>query len=426
VPYAVALQYKKSAIYQTMNRLLILGAGTAGTIMANKLRKDLPKGEWEITIVDEYREHHYQPGYLFIPFGIYKKEDVIKPTTNFLPRGVERIFVGVDKIMAAENKVLLLDGQELSYDYLIIATGTRIAPEETPGMKEDLWYKDIFDFYTLNGAVALADKLKTWEGGKLVINIADMPIKCPVAPLEFAFLADWYFTERGMRDKVEIHYVTPMSGAFTKPKASAILGNMLERKNIHVTGDFFIGEVDNDNKKIADFGGTEIDFDLLVTIPLHMGSKAIIRSGMGDDFGFVPTDKYTLRSRDFDNVFVLGDAANLPTSKAGSVIHFASEVLHENILSAIEGRPLTASFDGHANCYIETGFGYAALLDFNYDTEPTTGSFPLPGVGPFSLLSESKMNHYGKLIFRWIYWHMLLKGKELPISNKMSLAGKNI
>ncbi|HPE98030.1 MAG TPA: FAD/NAD(P)-binding oxidoreductase [Chitinophagales bacterium] len=409
-----------------MRRLLILGAGTAGTIMANKLRKDLPTHAWEITIVDEDREHLYQPGLLFIPFGIYKKEDVLKPKANFLPRGVNRIFEGFQKIEPESNKVILNSGKELHYDLLIIATGTRVAPEETPGLKGELWYKDVFDFYTLEGSLALARKLRDWEGGKLVVNIADMPIKCPVAPLEFAFLADWFFQERGIRDKVEIYYVTPMSGAFTKPKASAILSGILEQKHIHVIGDFFLGEVNNEEKKIVDFGGAEVDFDLLVSVPLHMGQQAIIDSGIGDDFGFVPTDKFTLQARDHENIFVLGDASNIPTSKAGSVVHFASEVLHENILCAIDGRPMTANFDGHANCYIETGFGNAALLDFNYDTEPTTGTFPLPGVGPFTLLSESKANHYGKLIFRWIYWHILLKGKELPVSNKMSLAGKDI
>lgn len=410
-----------------MKKLIILGAGTAGTIMANRLRKDLPTGEWKITIIDETREHHYQPGYLFIPFGIYKREDVVKPRANFLPRGVDRLFEGVARIDAEANTVHLKNGEHLAYDYLIIATGTRIAPEETPGMKDGgLWQKDIFDFYTLEGALALANKLKTWQGGKLVINIADMPIKCPVAPLEFAFLADWYFTERGMRDKVEIYYVTPMSGAFTKPKASAILSGLLEQKDIKVIGDFFLGEVDNETKEIRDYGGTAIPFDLLVSIPLHMGAEAIIESGLGDDFGFVPTNKHTLQSNAHENIFVLGDAANLPTSKAGSVVHFASEVLHENFLCAIEGRPFTGSFDGHANCYIETGNGNASLLDFNYSTEPTTGTFPWPGVGPFKLLGESKMNHYGKLIFRWIYWHMLLKGKDLPVPNHMSLAGKDV
>jgi len=157
-----------------------------------------------------------------------------------------------------------------------------------------------------------------------------------------------------------------------------------------------------------------------------MGSDVIERSGMEDDLNFVPTDKHTLQSEKFENVFVLGDAANLPTSKAGSVVHFSSEVLFENLISLIEGRPMLARFDGHANCYIETGFGKGSLIDFNYDTEPLPGTYPLPGIGPFGLLQNTKLNHYGKVIFRWLYWHVLLKGKEMPVENEMSMAGKKI
>jgi sulfide:quinone oxidoreductase len=182
--------------------------------------------------------------------------------------------------------------------------------------------------------------------------------------------------------------------------------------------------VDNENKKIVSYDEQEIPFDILTIVPVNMGSDMIERSGLGDDMNYVKTNKHTLQSETFENIFVIGDAANLPTSKAGSVAHFAAEILMENILSAMEGRALTASFDGHANCYIETGYGKGALIDFNYDTEPLPGTFPLPGIGPFGLLKNTKMNHYGKILFRWIYWHILLKGKELPIEADMTMAGK--
>ena len=157
-----------------------------------------------------------------------------------------------------------------------------------------------------------------------------------------------------------------------------------------------------------------------------MGADMIERSGLAGDLNFVPTDKETLQSKQFENIFVLGDAANIPTSKAGSVAHFAAEVLFENLMSAIEDRPMLAKFDGHANCYIETGEGMGSLIDFNYDTEPLPGTYPLPGIGPFGLLQNTKMNHYGKILFRWIYWHILLKGKELPVEAHMSMAGKKL
>lgn len=409
-----------------MKHLLILGAGTGGTIMANKMRKVLDRSDWKITIVDQYRTHYYQPGFLFIPFGMYTKEDVIKPKSNFIPPGVDIIFSGIDKILPKDSKVALEDGKVINYDYLIIATGTKTNPEETPGLKGELWYKKVFDFYTIEGALALANFFKTWQGGKLVVNVVEMPIKCPVAPLEFLFFADAFFTERGMRDKVDITYVTPLGGAFTKPKASKMLGSLMTEKNINIVPDFNIAEVDNENMVIRDYADQEVPFDCLVSVPTNMGDDMIERSGLGDEMRFVPTDKNSLQSKEYDNIFVLGDAANIPTSKAGSVVHFAAEVLYENLLCAIEGRPYTASFDGHSNCYIETGHGKGALIDFNYDTEPLPGHFPFPGIGPFALLKESRMNHYGKLMFRWIYWHILLKGKEMPIDSKMTMAGKTM
>jgi len=409
-----------------MKKILILGGGTGGTIMANKLRKVLERDEWEITLVDKHKTHYYQPGFLFIPFGIYNKYDVIKPKSDFFPPGINVIYTLIDRVDGDNNKVILEDGKVLNYDFLIIATGTQTKPDETPGLNEELWYKSIFDFYTVEGAVALREFFKSWEGGHLVLNIAELPFKCPVAPLEFVFLADAYFHEIGIRDKVEISYVTPLPGAFTKPRATKMLGELLNEKNIKVIPEFYLERVDNKNKKIISYDEQEIPFDVLTIVPVNMGSDVIERSGLGDDLNFVPTDKYTLRSEKYENIFVLGDASNIPTSKSGSVVHFSSDVLFENLMSAIEGRPLMAKFDGHSNCYIETGFGKGSIIDFNYDTEPLPGTFPLPGIGPFGLLKNTKMNHYGKVLFRWMYWHILLKDKQLPIESEMSMAGKKL
>lgn len=407
-----------------MRKLVILGAGTAGTIMLNKLYNVLDLKEWNITIVDEYETHYYQPGFLFIPFRIYDRKDVIKPKRDFFPSGVEVIMSKIDRIEPDNNRVILENNRVLPYDYLIIATGSKIDPYEVEGMKDKLWYKNVFDFYTIEGSCALANFFKKWDGGKLVIHITEMPIKCPVAPLEFAFLADWYFTEKGMRDKVNIQFVTPLPGAFTKPRASAILGDFLEKKNIELVPEFNIARVDNDEKKIVSWDETEISFDVLVTVPTNKGDEAIKRSGMGDELNFIPTDKHTLVAEGIDNIFVIGDATNLPSSKAGSVAHFEADILFENFLDVVEGRKPSAKYDGHANCFIESGFGKGILIDFNYDVEPLPGKFPLPGIGPFSLLEETKMNHYGKVMFRWMYWNFLLKGVELPIESHLLMAGK--
>ena len=407
-----------------MKKIIILGGGTAGTMMANKLRKDLDREEWKITVIDKHKTHYYQPGFLFIPFGIYNRQDVIKPKMDFFPAGVEVLFTDVQKIDAENNQIILPDDTHLQYDILIIATGTQTRPDQTPGLKESLWYNKIFDFYTIEGALALREFIKKWEGGTLLINIADMPYKCPVAPLEFAFLADEYFTKIGIRNKVTIKYVTPLSGAFTKPRATKMLSELLSEKNIEVVPDFYLEKVDNEKQCIVSYDGRELPFDLLTIVPVNMGDEVIARSGLGDDLNYVPTNKHTLQSEKYENIFVLGDASNIPTSKAGSVAHFSAEILFENLMSFIEGRPLHAKFDGHANCYIETGFGKGSLIDFNYDTEPLPGTFPLPGIGPFGLLKNTKTNHYGKIMFRWIYWHILLRGKEMPIEPLMTMAGK--
>lgn len=407
-----------------MKKLVILGAGTAGTIMANKLAPVLEKKDWDITIVDQHETHYYQPGFLFIPFGIYSREDVIRPRHDLLPSGVNLVMSGIELIQPDKNQVKLKNGKILPYDYLIVATGSEIHPEETEGMMDGGWHKNVFDFYTIEGAVALRNFLKFWEGGKMVLNVVEMPIKCPVAPLEFVFLADWWFTEQGIRDKVDIEYVTPLPGAFTKPIASKFLGQFLERKNIRLTPEFGAGRVDAGQNKLVSWDDIEIDYDLLVTIPTNMGAQVIADSGMGDDLNFIPTDQHTLQSKAHENVFVIGDATDLPSSKAGSVAHFEADVLFENFLRVVDGRPLAPKFDGHANCFIESGFGKGILIDFNYDVEPLPGKFPLPGVGPFSLLEETRANHWGKMMFRWVYWNLLLKGAELPIEAQMNMAGK--
>ena len=408
-----------------MKKLLILGAGTAGTILANKLSHELNPDEWRITIVDQDEVHYYQPGFLFIPFGIYGENDVKKPKRDYMPPGVEVILSEIKLIEPEHNRVRLAkDNRILNYDVLIIATGTTPRPEETPGLTDGQWRKSIHDFYTFDGAVALARHLRTWQGGRLVLNIMELPYKCPVAPLEFIFLADWYFHEHGMRDKVDLTLVTPLPGAFTKPRAAGLLGNILEEKNINLVPEFYPERVEPERNVLISFDEDEVPYDLLITVPVNMGADVIGRSGLGDELNYVPVDKHTFQSKQYDNIFALGDAAALPTSKAGSVAHFAAEVFVENFLRYIDGQEMLVQFDGHANCFIESGFGKGILIDFNYDVEPLPGKYPLPGIGPFSLLQESEMNHWGKMMFRWLYWNTLLKGKEMPIAAQMSMAGK--
>jgi sulfide:quinone oxidoreductase len=408
-----------------MRDLLVLGAGTAGTMVVNKLRPRLPASEWRITIVDRSEEHHYQPGYLFVPFGTYRPEEIIKPRQRLITRGVAQVTGEIDRVEPDDRVVVLADGTELPYDQLVIATGTHPTPEETPGLAEpEAKDRGVHSFYTLEDAVALRDAMERFDGGKLVVNLVDLPIKCPVAPLEFAFLAEAWLRERGLRDHTELTYVTPLDGAFTKPLAARELGGMFDERGIALEADFMLERVDLETKALVSYDEREVPFDLLVTVPLNMGAEYVGRSGLGDELRHVKVDKHTFLADGHDDIFALGDAANLPTSKAGSVAHFAVDVFVDNLLRHVEGLPMQERFDGHANCFIESGDGKAMLLDFNYDTEPLLGSFPFPEVGPLKLLAESEANHWGKLAFRWIYWHVLLPGRPLPLSASMSMLGK--
>jgi len=410
-----------------MKHLVVLGGGTAGTMAANKLRAKLSHNEWRITVVDQDPVHYYQPGFLFIPFGTYQADDVVAPKKRQIVAGVDFIEAEVDRVDADASSVALVDGRTLAYDYLIIASGTTPRPDQTPGMDDpDVWRKSVHEFYTYEGTQALRDALANFAGGRLVVHITEMPIKCPVAPLEFTFLADAWLEERGLRDKVELVYVTPLEGAFTKPVASKHLGGMLAERRIIVEPDFMIERIDTETKTLISMDEREVPFDLLVTIPLNMGADFVARSGLGNDLNYVPVDKHTLLSKKYDNIFAIGDASDIPASKAGSVAHFAMDLFPENFVNHVNGRPMTALFDGHANCFIESGHGKGLLIDFNYDTEPLPGKYPLPGVGPFSLLKETEANHWGKLMFRWMYWNLLLPGKELPLPALMSMAGKEL
>jgi sulfide:quinone oxidoreductase len=405
--------------------IVILGGGTGGTMTANRLRRRYDSDEVAIHVVDRDDRHVYQPGLLFVPFGLARIEDIVRPRRRQLRDGIAFHQSEVQSVSLERDEVLLADGTVLPYDVLVVASGVRLQPEETEGLTGPGWNHRMFTFYTPEGADQLRPALESFDGGRLVVNLVDMPIKCPIAPLEFAFLADWYFHERKIRDKVEIAFATPLDGAFTKPVASRELGGLLAEKDIELVTEFNAGEVDGVGRKLVSYDGRELGFDLLVTIPLHGGAEYVERSpGLGDSLGFVPTDLRTLQTDAAPNVFALGDATDVPTSKAGSVTHFEGEVLAENIARFLTGEKLDDAYDGHANCFIETGFHKALLIDFNYDTEPLPGRYPTR-MGPLPLLRESRLNHLGKLMFEWVYWHGLLPGRDLPgISPAMPVAGK--
>ncbi len=408
----------------TKKHAVVLGGGTGGTLAANRLRRTYAPDQLAITVVDRDDRHVYQPGLLFVPFGLTHAEDIVRPRRRQLHDTIAFVESATERVDIAANEVHLEDGSVLGYDVLIVATGATLLPEETEGLTGPGWMDNVFTFYTPEGAAALEAALSRFDRGRVVVNVVDLPIKCPVAPLEFCFLADWYFRDRGIRDRVELTYATPLDGAFTKPVAAARLGGMLAEKDIALVTEFNTGEVDGTGGRLVAYDGRELEFDLAVVVPLHGGAAYVGRSpGLGDELNFVPTDEHTLQAKAAPNIFVIGDAANVPASKAGSVTHFEGDVLVENVRRHLEGEPLDAGFDGHTNCFIETGFHKALLIDFNYDTEPLPGHYPSK-VG-LPLLKESRLNHLGKLMFQWFYWHSLLPGRDIPgLGSSMPTAGK--
>jgi len=413
-----------------VKRIVILGGGTGGTLAANRLRRMYDPRAAEIVVVDRDDRHVYQPGLLFVPFGQADVTRLTRPRWRQLRSGITFCQAGIDHVDTGNDRVRLSDGTALGYDVLIVATGAQLLPEETDGLTGPGWQKDVFTFYTPEGAAALGAALEEFAGGRLVVGVMDMPIKCPVAPLEFCFLADHYFRRREIRDRVDLTYVTPLDGAFTRPVASRQLGGLLAAKGIELVTEFSTGTVEASGEpgaegRLISYDDRVVPFDLAVVIPLHGGAGYVSRSpGLGDELGFVPVDPHTLQAKCKPNVFGLGDATDAPASKAGSVAHFEGDVLAGNVRRFLTGEPLAACYDGHTNCFVETGQGKALLIDFNYDTEPLTGHYP--GRMGLPLLRPSRLNHLGKLAFQQLYWHSLLPGRDIPgISSAMPVRGKS-
>jgi len=404
-------------------KIVVLGGGTGGTIVSNNLRRHLPP-EWEITVIDRDDQHIYQPGLLFVAFDLQKSKTLVRSRKKYIMPGVNFVIDEITRINPAKKEVKTRN-HTFAYDFLIISTGCKIVPEENDGLM-DAWGKNAFSFYTMDSAELLRKRLQEFDGGKLVLNIAELPFKCPVAPIEFVFMADWFCKKKGIRHKTEIELVTPLSGAFTKPKATAVFNEAAKSKNIKITPGFELNAVHGKSKYIESVQGNKVSFDTLVIIPTTIGDEVISESGMDDSIGYVPTHHNTLKALKHDNVYVIGDATNVPTSKAGSVAHYEADVVVFNIMAEIHGTKPEEIYDGHSTCFIVYAKGTSSLIDFNYKIEPLPGKFPTPKFGPFSLLKETKMNWRGKLGFEWLYWNVLLTGRHLGAPPTLVMAGKEV
>jgi sulfide:quinone oxidoreductase len=372
--------------------VLILGGGVGGTIVANLVAKQ-SHGDAHVTVVDATGIHVYQPGFLYVAVGQEQPAALQRQETSLLRHDVSLVVDSATRVDPAARKVELASGRTLDYDQLLLATGSRTMMAEVPGSD------DAHSFYTMEGAVRLFEALKRFEGGTIVIGVAGIPYKCPPAPVEFVFLLDDYLRARGIRDKAEIKLLSPLNRAFTIEATSKLVQPILAERGIELTGFFNVESVDPAAKTVTSLEGETVGYDLLVLVPPHRGQKVIHDSGLGDERGWVPVDRNTLKHTEFAHVWAIGDTTNIPISKSGSVAHYEASVVAAGITAAVKGEPPPAHvYDGKVMCFLETGRGQATTIQFDYDHPP---------VSP----SPARRWHWAKALFNKTYWHTVPQGR---------------
>jgi len=384
-----------------MHRILILGGGVGGTLTANllarKLRRQVKAGEVTITVVDQTGQHTYQPGFMYIAMGGERASNLQRPERSLLDSRVALVIGEVEKVDEPTQTVHLKDGQRVGYDYLVLATGSRIVPEAIEHFDTDAQH-----FYSAEAALELRHALDAFTGGRIVIAIAGMPYKCPPAPLEVSFLIESELRQRGLRDQSEVHFCSPIGRAFTIESVSEMATPIFEAKGIEVHTFFNVEAIDPARKVVVSLEGEELPYDLLILVPPHKGQQFLVDSGLAPaPGGWLPTDRATLQVGGRANVFALGDATDLPLSKAGSTAHFEAPVVTERIVAAIQGREVDhkhGDYLGKVMCFFEIGDGKGTLLQFDYEHPPRP---PKP----------NQLWHLGKIVFNKTYWHTVPKGR---------------
>jgi len=384
-----------------MQRILILGGGVGGTLTANllvrKLRRQVKAGEVTITVIDQTGQHMYQPGFMYIAMGGERAEKLQRPERGLLDPRVALVIGEIDKVDEPTQTVHLKDGERLAYDYLVLATGSRIVPEAIEHFDTEAHH-----FYTAEAALELRRALDAFTGGRIVVAIAGMPYKCPPAPLEVSFLIEAELRQRGLREASELHFCSPIGRAFTIESVSEMATPIFEAKGIEVHTFFNVEAIDPERKVVQSLEGEELPYDLLILVPPHKGQQFLIDSGLAPaPGGWLPTDRATLQVGGRPNVYALGDATDLPLSKAGSTAHFEAPVVTERIVAAIQDREVDhkhGDYLGKVMCFFEIGDGKGTLLQFDYDHPPRP---PKP----------NQLWHLGKIVFNKTYWHTVPKGR---------------
>ncbi|NJD26781.1 MAG: NAD(P)/FAD-dependent oxidoreductase [Chloroflexi bacterium] len=384
-----------------MKRVLVLGGGVGGTLTANllarRLRRRIDRGQVDVTLVDEAGAHVYQPGFMYIAMGGEREEKLSRRERSLLDSRINLVIDKAVRIDEGAGTVTLAGGAIVPYDFLVLATGARILPEVIEHFEAEAHH-----FYTAAAARKLRRALDAFKGGKVVVGIASMPYKCPPAPLEVAFLIESELRDRGLREKSEVHFCSPIGRAFTIESVSEMATPILEDKGIELHTFFNVEAIDPERKVVESLEGEELPYDLLVLVPPHKGQQFLIDSGFAPaPGGWLPTDRNTLLVGGRPNVWALGDATDLPLSKAGSTAHFEAPVVVEGIVAGLEGRVPAgkhAAYEGRVMCFFEVGDGKGTLLRFDYDHPPQP---PKPNV----------FWHLGKIVFNKTYFHTVPKGR---------------
>ncbi|MFP3290768.1 MAG: FAD/NAD(P)-binding oxidoreductase [Nitrososphaeria archaeon] len=376
-------------------KIVVVGGGTGGTIVANnlahRLHREIVNGKVEITVVDPSAYHVYQPAWLLIPFRIMHQNEAIRPERSLLAETV-KFRQEKAKRIDLNNRVVETDSAKLQYDFLVISTGARPDYSQVPGLD-----KAGYDFYTLDNSLKLREALGRFSGGKLVLVVAGIPFKCPPAPLEFVFLADSYFSRLGVRDKIELSYVYPLPRPFTIQGVADEVGNLMEQKKINMNLLFNVESIDAEKKEIRSLEGETVKYDLAVIVPPHTGADVVRNSGIADTGGWIPTDKYTLNVKGYDDAYAIGDATDLPVSKAGSAADFEAAVVATNIHDQLNGLAPSMRYNGRVICFMTTAIGEATILIFDNDHPPVP---PPPNFACY----------WYKLVYNRMYWTITAKG----------------
>ncbi|MGO9544968.1 MAG: NAD(P)/FAD-dependent oxidoreductase [Rhodomicrobium sp.] len=369
-------------------RILVVGGGTAGTIVANNLARrfsaETRARKVRITMLSASGRHMYQPGLLYVAFGQMTPDELYRDQASLLESSIAFHVDPVTQFQLDQNRVIAQSGKTYDYDVLVIATGSRIVPEEVPGLTEGAE-----TFYTEETAVKMFKRLREFEGGKVGV-VVGVPHKCPIAPVELVFSLHDYFKSRGIRDKVTLKYHYPIGRIHTIENVAKWAKPEFDRIGVEYETLFNVREVDAKNKIVFSEEGTEYQYDLLIAIPPHRGMEVVENSELGQG-GWIPTDRFKLTMNGHDNVYVLGDTTNLPVSKTGSAAHFQAEVVAENIASMVKIGTRVRDYDGKVYCFIEAGHERATYAMFNYQTPP-------------DLKSPTKPMHWFKMAYNQMYW----------------------